>query len=75
MFDKDAFHHWDGQNLEKDVMPGLVRRNMLYTYRHDGFWKSMDTYKDALELTTLCERATREGGRPPWMPCVASRSS
>jgi hypothetical protein len=35
----------------------------LYSYRHDGFWNSMDTYKDSLELTSLCEAE----GEPPWI--------
>jgi glucose-1-phosphate cytidylyltransferase len=34
----------------------------LFAYRHEGFWKSMDTQKDAQELTALCA-----GGRGPWV--------
>ncbi|MDQ1373160.1 MAG: hypothetical protein QOJ09_498, partial [Actinomycetota bacterium] len=36
----------------------------LYAYPHDGFWKSMDTYKDALDLTALCEEGAEPWNRP-----------
>jgi hypothetical protein len=39
-------------------------------HRHVGFWRSMDTYKDALELSALC----REGDGP-WTTFQASESS
>jgi glucose-1-phosphate cytidylyltransferase len=61
VFDPEAFGHWKGEDLERDVLPVLGARDQLYAYRHRGFWKSMDTYKDALELTKLCA-----GGHPPW---------
>ncbi|MGO8825827.1 MAG: sugar phosphate nucleotidyltransferase [Acidimicrobiales bacterium] len=51
-----------GPDFERDILPALGSAGELYSYRHDGFWKSMDTHKDALELTALCE--TNE--RPPW---------
>jgi glucose-1-phosphate cytidylyltransferase len=50
-----------GTDLERDVLPALAQAGELYAFRHTGFWRSMDTYKDALELTALCA-----GGRPPW---------
>jgi glucose-1-phosphate cytidylyltransferase len=50
-----------GDDLERDVLPGLAASGELVAFRHDGFWRSMDTYKDALELTALCE-----AGHPPW---------
>ncbi len=30
-------------------------------YKHDGFWKCMDTYKDYLELNEMWEQ-----GASPW---------
>ncbi|MHB8468051.1 MAG: sugar phosphate nucleotidyltransferase [Acidimicrobiales bacterium] len=56
-----AFDHWVGDDLEREVLPALALAGELYAYRHGGFWKSMDTYKDALDLTALCA-----GGSPPW---------
>ena len=57
VFDQRAFEHWKGDDLEREVLPGLAALGQLYAYRHRGFWKSMDTYKDALELTALCGEA------------------
>lgn len=49
-FEKAAFDLWQGRNLETDVLPAIAGYKALYTYRHDGFWKSMDTSKDQQEL-------------------------
>ena len=67
VFDRAVFDHWAGEDLERDVLPMLGAAGELYAYCHRGFWKSMDTYKDALELTALCE-----GGTPPWAPAPAT---
>jgi glucose-1-phosphate cytidylyltransferase len=61
VIDEAAFADWGGEDLERDVLPRLAEHAGLFAYEHDGFWKSMDTYKDAVELTELCE-----GGHPPW---------
>jgi len=61
VFDPAVFDAWEGEDLERDVLPALGRQGQLYAYRHSGFWKSMDTYKDAMELTKLCGE-----GNPPW---------
>ncbi len=53
VFEKKALDLWEGQNLECHVLPALVRRGLLYTYRHNGFWKSMDTSKDQQELEKM----------------------
>lgn len=53
VMDKGVFDHWEGLNLEREVFPRLMERQMLYTYHHDGFFKSMDTYKDQQELEQL----------------------
>ena len=62
IFHKKVFDLWEGQNLEMHVLPKLAERGVLYTYRHEGFWKSMDTSKDQQELEAILN-----GGRPPWM--------
>jgi glucose-1-phosphate cytidylyltransferase len=61
VFDQAAFEHWAGEDLERDVLPALGTAGRLYAYQHRGFWKSMDTYKDALELTALVVE-----GKGPW---------
>jgi glucose-1-phosphate cytidylyltransferase len=51
-----VFDAWAGNNLERDVLPTLLRRGELYTYRHEGFFKSMDTQKDQQELDDMFSR-------------------
>lgn len=53
VMNKAVFEHWEGGNLERQVFPRLLEKGMLYTYRHDGFFKSMDTYKDQQELEEI----------------------
>jgi len=59
-----VFDRWPdpGEDLERDVLPVLGKLGELSAYRHDGFWKSMDTYKDAVELGELCA-----DGPGPWL--------
>ena len=68
VFDEAVFDHWAGDDLEREVLPLLGAAGELYAYCHRGFWRSMDTYKDALELTALCE-----AGRPPWERVASTR--
>jgi glucose-1-phosphate cytidylyltransferase len=63
VFDKHVFQHWHGRNLETEVLPRLASQDMLYTYQHHGFWKSMDTSKDQQELEFLYR-----GSEPAWEP-------
>jgi glucose-1-phosphate cytidylyltransferase len=60
--EKAAFDNWNGHNLEGDVLPEIARHKKLFAYRHDGFWKSMDTSKDQQELEKLYI-----AGNAPWM--------
>ncbi len=70
VFDRRAFDLWRGEDLEREVLPALGAAGELYAYRHRGFWKSMDTYKDAVELTALATE-----GRVPWARSKARASS
>jgi glucose-1-phosphate cytidylyltransferase len=63
VFEKSALEHVKGDSLEIDVLPELSRRNQLQTYRHTGFWRSLDTLKDQRELDEL------------WRPYSASLES
>jgi len=50
--------HRDDVNLERDILARLATEGELMMYRHAGFWRSMDTFKEALELdATWRERA------------------
>ena len=62
VFDTAAFEQWGGNDLERDVLPGLGTSGQLFAWPHHGFWKSMDTQKDSLELSELCA-----DGAPPWL--------
>ena len=62
VFDAEAVTGTGGASLERDVLPALGTAGRLYVYRHDGFWKSMDTHKDVTELNAL---ANEEGH--PWL--------
>jgi len=62
VFEKSVFDQWEGKNLENHVLPALARRGVLYTYLHEGFWKSMDTSKDQQEFENILGN-----GEAPWM--------
>jgi len=61
VFDRAALVEATGEDLERDVLPALGRAGQLFAYAHPGFWRSMDTYKDSVELSALCA-----DGKPPW---------
>lgn len=61
VFERSVFDHWEGTNLEKHVLPALVRRGLISAYRHRGFFKSMDTHKDQQEIERMYE-----AGEMPW---------
>ena len=66
VMEERARYHFTGDDLERDFLPELASVGELCAYRHDGFWRSMDTYKDALELTALCEPSGPPWFEPPW---------
>jgi glucose-1-phosphate cytidylyltransferase len=47
--------------LEREPLEGLADDGRLYGYRHTGFWRCLDTYKDAVALNDLWAQ-----GNPPW---------
>lgn len=52
----------DKQSFERDILPGLVREGKVAAHAHTGFWRSMDTLRDAIYLRELWD-----GGDPPWI--------
>ena len=42
---------------------GAIAADQLLAYKHDGFWRSMDTLKDRQVLEEMFEQ-----GRIPWLP-------
>lgn len=56
-----ALRDHPGDDLERDVLPALAAAGELSVHRHVGFWRSLDTHKDALELGALADDGA------PWL--------
>lgn len=50
-----------GEELVEEPFARLIAANKLMAYRHEGFWRPMDTLKDKQALEDLVER-----GATPW---------
>ncbi len=62
VFRKEIFDHLRaGEDLIGEPFQRLLRREALFGYPYDGFWKNMDTFKDKQALDELCA-----GGNAPW---------
>jgi len=47
--------------LERAPLERLAKDGQLSAYKHTGFWRCMDTFKDASQLHELWSK-----GRAPW---------
>lgn len=58
------FNYIEGDTtiFERDPLERLVSEGQLMAYKHEGFWKCMDTQRDKMELETLIENK-----KAPWM--------
>ena len=62
IFRRDIFRYMrDGEELLHEPFQRLVAERHLVAHEHDGFWMSMDTFKDKQMLDDL-----HSGGRAPW---------
>jgi len=54
----------DGDQIifEREPLEGLAKAGELYTYKHEGFWKPMDTQRDKFQLEELIDK-----GKAPWI--------
>lgn len=52
----------EGDELVEKPFQRLIERRQLAVFRHDGFWQSMDTFKDKLAFDAM-----DASGRCPWM--------
>ena len=60
---KTIFDHIKpGMELEDEVYKSLARQNGIVAFKYGGFWKSMNTLKDNIELNELWANE-----KPPWM--------
>jgi glucose-1-phosphate cytidylyltransferase len=54
VFEREIFNYLDDDSiLERQPLADLAAKGELMAYKHAGFWKCMDTYKDNLELNEL----------------------
>ncbi len=63
VFEHRVMEYLDGDeslDLETDVLPRLAADDQLMMYRHEGFWASMDTFKDARYLNEVWDESA------PW---------
>ena len=58
---KDLRLHARQRRARYRALSTAGRRKQLIGYRYDGFWASMDTFKDKQQLESLCA-----GGAAPW---------
>ena len=49
----DYIDDGDAVAFEQQPLQNLARDGELFTYKHDGFWKCMDTLRDKLDLNSL----------------------
>jgi glucose-1-phosphate cytidylyltransferase len=54
-------HLKEGEDIVGHAFPRLIPKKLLMGYRHDGFWASMDTFKDRQVLEQMYAR-----GDAPW---------
>jgi glucose-1-phosphate cytidylyltransferase len=54
----------DGDKIifEKEPLESLAKAGQLYTFKHEGFWKPMDTQRDKSQMEQLIE-----SNKAPWI--------
>jgi glucose-1-phosphate cytidylyltransferase len=54
----------DGENIifEREPIESMAKMGQLYTYKHEGFWKPMDTQRDKGQIEDLIENR-----KAPWI--------
>jgi len=52
----------EGEELVLEPFLRLIADDMLMAYKHEGFWRSMDTLRDWQMLEEMVER-----GEMPWV--------
>jgi glucose-1-phosphate cytidylyltransferase len=62
IFKREIFNYiHDGEELVNEPFQRLIKMGELITYRYDGFWVGMDTFKDKQLLDDMYSR-----GETPW---------
>ena len=55
----------EGEELVLEPFSRLIAEDKLMAYRHESFWRSMDTLRDRQTLEDLVEQ-----GEMPWRKCA-----
>jgi glucose-1-phosphate cytidylyltransferase len=55
IFNKKAFDYFDEGPMENGLIK-LAKEGQLSIYKYEGFWKSMDTYREMEELNELWQK-------------------
>jgi glucose-1-phosphate cytidylyltransferase len=62
VFGREFFDYLNEESiLEREPLEALARDEEIMAYRHDGFWRPMDTYRETLLLNELWA-----SGKAPW---------
>ncbi len=62
VFNKRIFNYIkDNYDLEKETFEELVKEKQICAFKHNGFWKCMNTFKDTIELNELWKK-----NKAPW---------
>ena len=63
VLDPKVFDYIEGDKtvFEKEPLERLAKEGQLGAYRHEGFWKCMDTQRDKQELENMWN-----SGEAPW---------
>jgi len=56
VFNKEFFNFLKPEDMIEDALARLIPLKQLALYKHEGFWYSMDTYRDFLLLNELWEK-------------------
>lgn len=71
IFRREIFDYMrDGDELVEAPFQRLIEADQLMAFRHEGFWRPMDTLKDKQVLEDLVDKGTM-----PWRLDVASRAA
>ena len=63
VFNKKIFSYMKkNYDLEKEAFEELAKNNQIAAFKHNGFWKSMNTLKDVEELNEMYDKDTI-----PWL--------
>ena len=50
IFNRKIFNYLDKGDLEREVFESLAKEKQIIAFKHNGFWGSMNTLKDSLDL-------------------------